>query len=772
MTLPFNMERILQPAAQPAHLHAIQFKRFLILIAPISLIFAILAGCAYAIYSHLGWGLIGVVLGVYALLQVYACILAHFARWKQAITVVWGSMLLAMCIIVVVQPLLYPTLVIVPLLAVAVTLPYVAGRWLLRLIWISWLVAILTTGVGILAAPSPAAPVWYERLFLWGSLSAAIAAGLLLLWYISSTLNAALAQSRAAEERFSVAVRGANDGIWDWDLQQHTVYYAPRWCEMLGLRDADISNTVEAWYMRVHPADQVALEEAVRAHIAGETTQLVHEYRIRHADGGYRWMLCRGLVVHSDSGAVRLAGSQTDVTKRKEVEARLRYTSLHDPLTELPNRGLFMDRLAHLVASSTCSRQAPFAVLFLDLDRFKIINDSLGHDHGDMLLKAIAQRLSQGIYPGDTLARLGGDEFGVLLTDLLHINTAVDIAKRIQHMLQAPFKLGDRDVCVTASTGIASSTSRYTSAEEMLRDADIAMYRAKLLGPARIVVFDQQMHTHIMTRMQIEHDLRRAITHQEFVVHYQALVSLATGHICGFEALLRWYHPDRGVIGPATFLPVAEESGLIVPIGEWVLRQACDQIAAWQTRFPQAPPLWISVNLASAQLMSPGLVPCVADVLHDTRLAADQLRLEITEGVILDRDSLITTTLCDLHRLGVQIHLDDFGTGYASLISLHRLPISAVKIDRTFVSTMDAATENAAIVRAIVALSHNLKLDVIAEGVETAAHVAALRSIKCDYGQGYYWSRPVIADHAEQLVAARSDQHAQFPNSVTLNVTY
>jgi predicted signal transduction protein with EAL and GGDEF domain len=379
---------------------------------------------------------------------------------------------------------------------------------------------------------------------------------------------------------------------------------------------------------------------------------------------------------------------------------------------------------------------------------------------GDMLLTKIGQRLTEGMRQGDTVARLGGDEFAVLLAELPTANTAVEIAERIQHVVGEPFKLGLHDVFTTTSIGIAISTSGYTSADDMVRDADIAMYRAKLLGKARAVVFDQEMHAHVMRRLQTENELRRALEREEFDVFYQPLVSLQNGRICGFEALLRWNHPERGLVPPGEFLHIAEETGLMVQIGRWLLRRACAHIVAWQERYPQCAPLGISVNLSDAQVLDPQLITDVAQVLRETGLPPAQLVLEITEGVILDHDDgVVPATLRSLRDLQVQLHLDDFGTGYASLISLHNLPISAVKIDRTFVSTMDAAPENNAIVRAIVALSQNLGLDVIAEGVETAVHLAALRAIGCPYAQGYYFSKPQHAVHAEAMLVA--SQHWQ-----------
>lgn len=747
----------------PTHVqHLRQFLKWLIVLA---WGFATAAAVAAYLFRMLElWLGSGVLVG-YGCILLGAWWLVQRGRWQRAVAIICIGMLAAALCAVVLQPTWAAAVAIVPLIAVAAALPYVRSKPLRTLM----LTAMgVTVGVIVIGTVKDAPVVWrnvdqvvFARVFQSTSLGAAIATVFLLLWQFSSRLNEALARSQAAEARYGVAVRGANDGIWDWDLQARTIYYSPRWKEMLGLRDDEVGSTIGEWYDRVHPDDRALLQGAISAHIEGDKQKLEHEYRMRCHDGGYRWMLCRGLAVRdADGAAIRLAGSQTDVTERKRAEEQLRHDSLHDSLTSLPNRTLFTDRLTQLLERAKRHADLPFAVVFLDLDRFKIINDSLGHMVGDMLLTKIAQRLAKGMRQGDTVARLGGDEFAVLLAELPTTNMAMEIAERIQQLVSEPFKLGSHDVFTTASIGIAMSTSGYTSADDMVRDADIAMYRAKWLGKARTVVFDQEMHAHVMRRLETENELRRALERDELDVFYQPLVSLQHGRICGFEALLRWNHPERGLVLPSEFLDIAEETGLLVPIGRWLLRRACAHIVAWQERYPHSAPLGINVNLSGTQVLDPNLVTDVAQVLHETGLNPNQLVLEITEGVILDHDDgVVAATLRSLRELQVHLHLDDFGTGYASLISLHNLPVSAVKIDRTFVSTMDAAPENNAIVRAIVALSHNLGLDVIAEGVETAVHFAALRALGCPYAQGNYFSNPLDAAHAEATLAAH--QHWQ-----------
>jgi len=748
----------LQPAL-PMHIG--NLKQFLDWVTPVAFGFAVLGWLSVPLFNSSSGGITGTILGSYAVIMLIARTLLNRNRWQSAIVLICASTLITMFVIAPVQPSLTSTLVIIPLLVITLALPYASFRIFHVLMLGCWVAVIGMALLGELWLAKYISSFWFDRVFRVAALAATVATILLLLWQFSRRLHDALDRSQAAEERFVVAVRGANDGIWDWNLQTNTIYYSPRWKAMLGLGDDEVGSTINEWFDRVHPDDRPQLHAAVRAHVSGDTTHLEHEYRARCHDGSYCWMLCRGLAVRDVDGvAVRLAGSQTDVTTRKRAEDQLRHDSLHDALTSLPNRTLFMDRLAQLLERGKRHTQPSFAVLFLDLDRFKLVNDSLGHLAGDTLLRIIGQRLTDSMRGGDTVARLGGDEFAVLLAELPYPNLAIEIADRIQQVIGEPFPLELQDVFTTASIGIALSTSGYASADDMVRDADIAMYRAKQNGKARAVVFDQEMHDHVLQRMQTEHELRRALERGEFAVAYQPLVSVRNGQICGFEALLRWQHPQRGEVPPSEFLAIAEETGLIVPIGHWLLQQACAQTARWQQRFPTCAPLGINVNLCGMQVRHAQLVADVAHVLHETGLNPAQLALEITESVVLHHDNgVVATTLRALRDLQVQLHLDDFGTGYASLINLHNLPISAVKIDRTFVSTMDVVPQNSAIVRAIVALSQNLGLDVIAEGVESAVHLAALRAIGCPYAQGYYFSQPQPPAAIDAMLAA--PQHWQ-----------
>ncbi|NJO40312.1 MAG: EAL domain-containing protein [Cyanobacteria bacterium RU_5_0] len=557
---------------------------------------------------------------------------------------------------------------------------------------------------------------------------------------------------RESEERYALAVQGANDGIWDWNLKTGEVYFSPRWKTMLGYKEHEISNTLEEWFDRVHPEDLYWVKRGVWAHLDGLTPHFESEHRMLHRDGNYRWILSRGLAVQDADGHItRMAGSQTDVTGWKQAEEKLVHDALHDTLTGLPNRILLMERLHHVIQLSQRSNTL-FAVLFIDLDRFKVINDSLGHMIGDQLLISIAYRLSGCLRPSDTIARLGGDEFIILLEDIKDNADATQVADRIQRELSLPFNLEGHEVFTAASIGIAFSMTGYTRPDDLIRDADTAMYHAKAAGRGRYEIFHLGMHTHAVELLQLETDLRRAIERQELLLHYQPIVSLRFQRIIGFEALLRWYHPRRGYICPTEFVPIAEETGLIIPIGQWVLRQACQQMRHWQQQFSDREPI-ISVNLSSKQF-TPYLIEQISQILEDTGLNARYLRLEITESTLMENAESAIMTLTQLRDLGIQLAIDDFGTGYSSLSYLHRFPIDTLKIDRSFISKIDVDGEQLAIVRTIMTLAWNLGVEVIAEGVETQKQLVQLRSLRCEYAQGYFFCKPVDAEMIAQLMSA------------------
>lgn len=454
---------------------------------------------------------------------------------------------------------------------------------------------------------------------------------------------------------------------------------------------------------------------------------------------------------------VKNAQLEAEVVERQRVEKQLLHLAFHDSLTGLPNRTLFMERLGQKLKRA-CTGEDLFAVLFLDVDRFKVVNDSLGHTIGDRLLIAIADRLQKCLRSGDLLARLGGDEFAILTEEIKSINDAVQLAERLQQALILPFYIQGYEVFTTLSIGITFSTLGYERPENLLRDADIAMYRAKALGKARYKIFDRAMYTESKKLLQLETDLRRAVERQEFRIYYQPIVSLSTNKIIGFEALLRWQHPKRGLVLPSEFISVAEETGLIVPIDYWVLREARRQMYLWQHQF-QDRGLTINVNLSSKQFSQPNLNERIYETLQSTRLDPRSLKVEITESIMMENTAMATKMLWQLKELGIELHIDDFGTGYSSLSYLHQFPLSVLKIDRSFVNR----SENSEIVLAIVTLAHNLGMDVIAEGIETLEQREKLRSLKCKYGQGYFFSKPQEASAVEALLAQEVN-HVYSPN--------
>ena len=571
------------------------------------------------------------------------------------------------------------------------------------------------------------------------------------------------------DELFRLISENAADMIAVVDSEGHRVYNSPAYQKVLGYSAEELKTT--SGLDQIHPDDQGrVIAAAERARTTGEGQTL--EYRIKHKDGSWRILESTASVVPgADGKSTNLVIVNRDITERKRAEELLVHNAYHDALTSLPNRVLFLDRVGHAFIRAKRHSEYKFAVLFVDIDDFKVFNDSLGHTLGDQLLVEIGKRLTatlrrfdtisrqvgaSGNNDGgkDTLARLGGDEFTVLIEEIRDESDAIRVAQRIQESLKMPFNVGGQEIFATASVGISLSTSPHNSAEELLRDADLAMYRAKSLGKARCEVFDTALHARAVQRLKLETDLRRALEQDEFRVFYQPIMSLRSCKIVGFEALLRWERPGLGIVSPMEFVAAADESGLIVPINREYMLEACRQTRRWQQENPTSPPLTISVNISPKQFLQADLPNEIANVLNTTALDPACMQLEIMETVAMADADRAENLMPKLKALGVRLSIDDFGTGYSSLGRLRRFAVDSLKIDRAFVSNMDKDQDNRAIVSTIVMLAHNLGLKVVAEGTERQEEVDQLEKLNCDYAQGYLFSRPVDKDAASKLLLA------------------
>jgi diguanylate cyclase (GGDEF)-like protein/PAS domain S-box-containing protein len=572
---------------------------------------------------------------------------------------------------------------------------------------------------------------------------------------------------RDSEERYALAVHGANDGLWDWNLVSGQVYWSPRWRSILGLESNDISGDPNEWLMRVHPEDSARVQSTLKDHLSRGSGHFENEHRVRHTDDTYRWVLCRGAAVRNPAGvATRFAGSLTDITEAK----------LADALTGLPNRFLFLDVVERAIARVERKADYGFAILVLTLDRFRIVHDSLGAAAADRLLVAVARRLHAGLRatdvvtrdePGVTLARLGGDEFNVLVDDITDASDAVAVAERLRRALEAPFEIDGHQLFASARIGIAVSTTGYVKAEEILRDATIALNRASASSSVPYEIFDPEMRQKAMTRLTVETDLRHAIDNRNFEVHYQPIISLQSGRIAGFEALVRWRHPVRGLVQPNDFIGIAEDTGMIVDIDRLTMAESCRQMAAWMSDYGAAAPDVMCANVSSKQLADKELMTQIASTLDITGLLPGCLKLEITENAFIGDVPGAQHLLDRARALGVAWSLDDFGTGYSSLSFLHRLQVNTVKVDRSFVSAIGGPNGTGlAMVRAIVGLAHALGMDVVAEGVETAEQAAQLRALGCEFAQGFFFSRAVDNTAAGRLIEAQPWQRERLQHLV------
>ncbi len=556
---------------------------------------------------------------------------------------------------------------------------------------------------------------------------------------------------RKSEERYSLSALAANDGLWDWNLETGEVYFSTRWKTMLGYLDGDVGKSMDDFFDKVHPDDLEKLKENIQAHLEGQTPLLYNEHRMVQKDGSFRWVMLRGISQFRENKAFRVVGSQSDIHSRKIAEEKLSYDALYDSLTGLPNRNFIMDKLNDSLEKIKTVTGYSFAVLFIDLDRFKNINDSLGHLSGDKLLKEAGERFRKTLRNTDTIGRLGGDEFIVILEPAESISELNECIERIFNELVDPFILGNQDFFVTASIGVAIGAPEYISSEELLRDADIAMYRAKDLGKNTYQIFQKEMTAKLLEHVAMETSLRKALKRKEFVLYYQPKISLKNMTVTGFEALIRWKSPDNGIIPPNDFIPLSEETGLIVPIGEWVVREACLQIRQWERAgFGK---LNISVNYSAKNFKQKNTCNLIKDTLDEFNLHPNLLDIELTESSVMENPEYTVKILNALKEIGVSISIDDFGTGYSSLNYLKRFPIDILKIDRSFVRDIATNPNDAAITTAIIALSHILKLEVVAEGVETKDQLDFLRESGCDSIQGYFFSPPIPAEATEEFLS-------------------
>ncbi|TVQ10250.1 MAG: EAL domain-containing protein [Leptolyngbya sp. DLM2.Bin27] len=560
-----------------------------------------------------------------------------------------------------------------------------------------------------------------------------------------------LRERQRAEARLKEAQRIAHTGSWELHLPQLQLTWSEEMFRIYGL-PPQASPSLDQQLAALNAGDRRQWQQQLEA--AGRSGQSLNlEGAILRPDGSRRFVQLLGQAQRSGDGAVTsLVGTLTDITDRKLIEDRLTYEALHDPLTGAPNRAFFMEQLNAAVEEVKAATDILFAVLFIDLDRFKVINDSLGHLVGDQLLIECAQRLNSVVREGDLVARLGGDEFAILLNPIAAIDDALSVADRIHQVLQVPLMLEGREIFISASVGIASNLTGAVEAVDFLRDADTAMYRAKDKGRGRSALFDPVMYEQVATRLTLENDLQRAIVRQELSLHYQPIVDLADHRLIGFEALVRWHHPRWGLIPPSTFIPLAEETGLILAIGEWTQLVACQQLQQWRSHLPQAQHLVIGVNLSVKQFANPRLIDTIDAALATTGLGSDHLRLEITESALIENPKTAESILQTLRDRGIQLGIDDFGTGYSSLSMVHQFPMQILKIDRSFVQSMADDPRGIAMVQTILALAQSLGMAAIAEGVETESQLAQLRQLGCPYAQGYYLSKPLPAAEAEALL--------------------
>ena len=562
---------------------------------------------------------------------------------------------------------------------------------------------------------------------------------------------------KVSEERLESILGSIEDVVWSMHpTATQFIYFNAAVAKIYGYPISNFFEDPEFWLKVIHIEDRDRIEIANRSIMTTGTVS--EEYRILRPDQEVRWVSDRRYLVYDRDGKViRIDGIVRDITDHKRAQDQLVHDALHDSLTGLPNRNLFMDRVEQALKYGNRHSQYMFAVMFIDLDRFKMVNDMHGHMIGDQFLQAIAKILGSCLRSvGDTVARLGGDEFTILIDDIQEVSEALIIADRILSKLLHPINLPTQTIFASASIGIVISNRDYVNSTDLLRDADIAMYRAKSLGKGRYILFDKEMYEQNLRAIQLDSDLHYALEREEFELYYQPIMSLASDKLAGFEALIRWHHPERGLVPPCEFIPIAEETGLIIGIGDWVINQACKQLSIWQSQFIEAKSLKMSINLTCQQIREKNLLEKLDRVLATTGIDGSTIRLEITESSMMDQGEETIAKLEQLRARNIQLSIDDFGQGYSSLSYLHRFPVNTLKIDRTFVEQMSLGGQNFEIIRTIIILAHALDMNVVAEGVETHEQMSMLKQLGCEYAQGYFFSRPIIAAAAEQMIRSQT----------------
>jgi diguanylate cyclase (GGDEF)-like protein/PAS domain S-box-containing protein len=564
---------------------------------------------------------------------------------------------------------------------------------------------------------------------------------------------------RESEQRYALTLESSQTGVWDWDLLTNRVFYSGPWKELLGCEDSALSDSPEEWFCRICDEHREPFREALTEHMQGQTESLDHELRMRRDSGEVIWVLCRAVAVRDRAGrAVRLAGSLADVTELKQTQQQLHWLAMHDPLTGLANRASFSESLEAAIERQKNHPDYQFAVLTLDFDRFKMINDSSGHETGDALLKSAAKRMCEAVRHTDVVARFGGDEFAILLDDISSSGEAEQIAQRLVHLLGDRHPVGEHELVITASVGIACSESANADAAGLLRNADAAMYQAKCKGKNCCHLFDEALEAEVVMRRELERDLWQGRYEEQFRLLYQPILSLTSGNTMALEALVRWEHPRHGLVPPGDFISIAEESGSIVPLGDWILEKVCRQIRDWGKRYPDHE-IAVAVNVSMRQLMYPRFETILHQTLSAFGVRPDQVILELTETFVMENRSDLLPVLKRLRSSGVRVALDDFGTGHSSLSRLHELPVNMLKIDRSFVCNMSDRYPLAAVMSTVVSLTETLGMDVIAEGIEDQTQLAELQAMDVGFGQGFYFDKPLSPADVASYLSRGPDRH-------------